>query len=48
MQIKELLEAVKGQEISVEEAMERLKDLPYEELPYAKVDHHRQLPHWFS
>ena len=43
MQIKELLEAVKGQEISVEEAMERLKDLPYEELPYAKVDHHRQL-----
>lgn len=43
MQIKELLEAVKNRTISVEEAMEQLKDLPYAELPYAKVDHHRQL-----
>ncbi len=36
-----LLEAVKRGEIGVEEAVGRLKSAPFEELGYAKVDHHR-------
>lgn len=43
MLTKELLQAVQNREISIEEAMETLKDLPYENMEYAKLDHHRQL-----
>ena len=43
MDTRELLEKVKLGEISVDEAQERLKDLPFEDLGFAKLDHHRTL-----
>ncbi|HEY9854187.1 MAG TPA: nickel pincer cofactor biosynthesis protein LarB [Stenomitos sp.] len=41
--LKALLEAVRGGETSIDEALGRLKDLPYSDLGFAKVDHHREL-----
>jgi len=41
--IKNLLEAVKNGTVSIEDAVERLKTLPFDDLGYALVDHHRQL-----
>ena len=43
MEMMELLKKVKDQEIDIEKAYQMLKDLPYEELGYAKVDHHREV-----
>ena len=43
MNIHELLEKVKNGSISVEEASLQLKMSPFEDLGYAKVDHHRRL-----
>ena len=43
MLTKELLQAVQNHELSVEQAMEQLKDLPYHNMEYAKLDYHRQL-----
>lgn len=42
-QLTKLLEAVKNQDCEVAVALEQLKTLPYEDLSYAKVDHHREL-----
>jgi len=42
-QIKTLLNHVQNKNISVEEAFQKIKDLPYQELEFAKVDHHRHL-----
>lgn len=41
--IEKLLRCVKEGEISIEEAMEQLKLLPYEELGFATLDNHRHL-----
>lgn len=41
--IRNILESVQKGETSVEQAMESLKQLPYTDLGFAKVDHHRQL-----
>ncbi|MFO7923860.1 MAG: nickel pincer cofactor biosynthesis protein LarB [Bacteroidales bacterium] len=41
--IKELLDKVRDQEISTDDALSRLSSLPYEDLEYAKLDHHRTL-----
>jgi pyridinium-3,5-biscarboxylic acid mononucleotide synthase len=41
--ITELLEQVRRGEVSVAQALERLRGLPYEDLGFAKVDHHRLL-----
>lgn len=41
--IAQILEAIKNQEISVEEGLAQLRDLPYADLGFARVDHHRQL-----
>ena len=43
MDIRELLEGVKSGNVDIEEAEKRLKDLPYEDLGYAKLDLHRKL-----
>lgn len=48
MEIHELLERVKNGEIEVREAEEYLKDIPYEELGFAKLDHHRSLRSGFG
>ncbi|MTI46743.1 nickel pincer cofactor biosynthesis protein LarB [Sporosalibacterium faouarense] len=39
--IQRILEDVKNGNINVENAMGKLKDLPFEDLGYAKIDHHR-------
>src|SRR6202795_4369089 len=41
--VRELLEAVRRGKVSSEQALERLKHLPFEDLGFAKVDHHRAL-----
>ncbi len=40
-QLQRLLESVREGETPVEAAFERLRDLPFEDLGFAKVDHHR-------
>lgn len=47
MSLLELLESVKSEELSVEAAFKKLKDLPYADLGFAKVDFHRQLRQGF-
>jgi hypothetical protein len=39
----QILSGVKSGEVSVETAVERLRDLPYEDLEFAKIDHHRSV-----
>lgn len=41
--IRNILASVQKGDLSIEQAMESLKQLPYTDLGYAKVDHHRQL-----
>lgn len=41
--LRELLQNVKSGEIDVDDAMNRLKSLPYEDMGFAKLDHHRHL-----
>lgn len=41
--IRAILEAVQAKKISPAAALERLKHLPFEDLGFAKVDHHRAL-----
>ena len=43
MDIRDLLEQVKNNDIDIDIAMEKLKDLPYEDIGYANIDHHRQI-----
>jgi pyridinium-3,5-biscarboxylic acid mononucleotide synthase len=45
--IRRMLEQVRTGALSVDDAFERLHDLPYEDLGYAKVDHHRALRQGF-
>ena len=45
--LKELLEKVKEGAVSPEDAAARLATLPYEDLGFAKVDHHRALRRGF-
>ena len=42
-EIKALLEDVKDNKINLEEALEKLEDLPYKDLGFAKIDNHREL-----
>lgn len=41
--IEKILERVQGGEISIEDAVLQLKKEPFEDLEYAKIDHHREL-----
>jgi NCAIR mutase (PurE)-related protein len=43
MDIRKILEEVKNGSLAVEEAVGKLKTLPFDDLGYALVDHHRQL-----
>jgi pyridinium-3,5-biscarboxylic acid mononucleotide synthase len=43
--IRDLLEAVRNGATDVDAAVERLRHLPFEDLGFAKVDHHRALRH---
>ena len=41
--IKELLNSVKGGGVSVDEAVEQLRQLPFQDVGCAQIDHHREL-----
>lgn len=43
--IAKLLQNVRAGKIDVETALERLRNLPFEDLTYAHIDHHRHLRH---
>ena len=44
-QLRALLEQVRAGTVDVEAAMGRVRKLPFEDLGFAKVDHHRELRH---
>ena len=44
-QLRELLEAVKDGTSSPDQALQQLEHMPFEDLGFAKVDHHRALRH---
>ncbi len=44
-QLEELLNRVQKGETSVSSALDKLRDLPFEDLGFAKVDHHRAVRH---
>ncbi|HHY52772.1 MAG TPA: nickel pincer cofactor biosynthesis protein LarB [Clostridiales bacterium] len=48
MDIAALLRQVKDGSLSIEKAEEQLKNLPYEDLGFAKLDHHRSLRSGFG
>ena len=48
LDIRELLEAVGTGKLSPATAMERLKHMPFEDIGFAKVDHHRALRQGFA
>jgi hypothetical protein len=47
-ELLKILEAVRAGEVSPAKAVERLKHLPFEDLGFAKVDHHRALRQGFA
>ncbi|MFW2491507.1 nickel pincer cofactor biosynthesis protein LarB [Clostridium chromiireducens] len=42
-EIKSLLESVKNNKVNIEEALEKLEDLPFKDLGFAKIDNHREI-----
>ncbi len=42
-QLKKLINKIKNRKISPDEAFSKLKSLPYEDIGFAKLDHHRHL-----
>ena len=46
-EITSMLKQVRKGKLSVEDALDRLRTLPYEDLGYAKIDHHRSLRQGF-
>lgn len=48
MDVNAILKCVKSGEIEIQKAEELLKKLPYEDLGYAKIDHHRKVRQGFE
>lgn len=48
MDVAKLLTQVQNHEITIEQAEEQLKNLPYEDLGFAKLDHHRKVRQGFE
>jgi NCAIR mutase (PurE)-related protein len=46
-EIRKILGAVQSRKTSIDDAMEKLKHLPYENLGFARIDHHRSLRQGF-
>jgi len=44
-QLRGLLEAVRSGAVDIDAAVDRMRHLPFEDLGYAKLDHHRALRH---
>ena len=47
MDLKKILEDVKNNNLDIDDALKKLRDLPYEDLGYAHIDHHRNLRNGF-
>ena len=45
--LRDLLRGIKHNEISIDVGFDKLKNLPFEDLGFAKIDHHRQLRQGF-
>jgi NCAIR mutase (PurE)-related protein len=43
--LTKLLQAVRSGKVNIESALDRLKHLPFEDVVYAHIDHHRHLRH---
>jgi hypothetical protein len=41
--LSRLLESIQSGEISIEEGIQRLRDLPYDDLGFARIDNHRTI-----
>ena len=46
-QLRELLEQIKAGDIAIEEAIGKLRHMPFEDLGFACIDHHRQIRRGF-
>ncbi|UCG60275.1 MAG: nickel pincer cofactor biosynthesis protein LarB [Phycisphaerales bacterium] len=46
-QLRELFEQVKAGEVDIQDAIEKLRHLPFENLGFACIDHHRQIRRGF-
>ncbi len=46
--IRRVLEIVRAGRLSIDRALERLRHLPFEDLGFAKIDHHRSLRQGFA
>jgi NCAIR mutase (PurE)-related protein len=42
-ELESLLKGISNGSVTVDEAMEKLRDLPYSDLGFARIDHHREL-----
>lgn len=42
-ELEKILNGIRNGSISVDEAMEKLRDFPYTDLGFARIDHHREL-----
>lgn len=47
-QLRRLLEKVRSGEVDVHEALDQLRFMPYEDIGFAKLDHHRSLRRGFA
>lgn len=47
LHLKKLLEQVRSRKLSIQDALHQLRTLPYEDLGFASVDHHRSLRQGF-
>ena len=45
--IREVMHGVKNKKIKIDEAVKKLKFMPFEDLGFAKIDHHRALRRGF-
>lgn len=46
--LENLLEQVKAGNVTIDEAVEKLRHLPFEDLGFARIDHHRQIRRGFA
>jgi len=46
-ELEKLLERVQRRKVTIAQALQRLRDLPFEDLGFAKIDHHRALRQGF-
>ncbi len=45
--LAQLLEEVRGKKLSISQAVAQLRHMPYEDLGFAKIDHHRAIRQGF-